>query len=45
VFTIAFGEDADTDVLTLIANRTNGRMFEGDPETLEDVYLAISAEQ
>lgn len=45
VFTIAYGDDADKDVLGRIANQTNGRMFEGDPETLEDVYLAISAEQ
>jgi Ca-activated chloride channel homolog len=45
VFTIAYGEDADKDTLLQIANGTNGRMFEGDPETLEDVYLAISAEQ
>lgn len=45
VFTIAYGGSADKEVLQRIADRTNGRMFEGDPETLEDVYLAISAEQ
>ena len=45
VFTIAYGEDADTDVLQRIANRTNGKTFSGDPDTIERVYTAISAEQ
>lgn len=45
VFTIAYGEDADVELLKRIANRTNGVMYEGDPESLQDVYLAISAEQ
>ncbi len=45
VFTIAYGDDADRDLLLRIANRTNGKTFSGDPETIEKVYLAISAEQ
>lgn len=45
VFTIAYGGDADLDVLKRIANRTNGKAFEGDPATIEKVYIAISAEQ
>ncbi len=45
IFTIAYGEDADIELLKRIANRTNGVMYEGDPESLQDVYLAISAEQ
>ena len=45
VFTIAYGEDADQDLLLRIANRTNGKLFTGDPATIETVYLAISAEQ
>ncbi len=45
VFTIAFGEDADKDVLLRVANRTNGKTFSGDPDTIERVYTAISAEQ
>jgi Ca-activated chloride channel family protein len=45
VFTIAFGKDANNEVLQRIATRTNGRMFEGDPETIKTVYEAISAEQ
>jgi Ca-activated chloride channel family protein len=45
VFTIAYGDDADTDLLKRIANRTNGKSFSGDPDTIERVYTAISAEQ
>jgi Ca-activated chloride channel family protein len=45
VFTIAYGNDADKDLLKQIAERTNGKTFSGDPETIEQVYLAISAEQ
>ena len=45
VFTIAYGEDADKDLLTRVANRTNGKTFSGDPESIEKVYTAISAEQ
>ena len=45
VFTIAYGSDADKDLLLRIANRTNGKTFSGEPETIEKVYTAISAEQ
>jgi Ca-activated chloride channel family protein len=45
VFTIAYGSDADKDLLLRIANRTNGKTFSGDPKTIEQVYLSISAEQ
>jgi Ca-activated chloride channel family protein len=45
VFAIAYGADADEDVLKRIANRTNGKAFTGDPATIEEVYLAISFEQ
>src|SRR3990172_5290107 len=45
VFTIAYGGDADKALLEEIARRTNGKTFFGDPETIERVYLAISAEQ
>ena len=45
VFTIAYGNDADHTVLQKIANKTNGRMFDGGPDTIEDVYVSISAEQ
>jgi len=45
IFTIAYGDDANKDVLLRIANRTNGKNFAGDPETIESVYNSISAEQ
>jgi Ca-activated chloride channel family protein len=45
VFTIAYGSDADANLLKKIAERTNGKAFKGDPATIEQVYLAISAEQ
>jgi Ca-activated chloride channel family protein len=45
VFTIAYGEDANTDLMLRIANRTNGKTFTGDPESIEQIYNAISAEQ
>jgi Ca-activated chloride channel family protein len=45
VFTIAYGDDADQDVLLRVANRTNGKTFTGDPATIERVYTSISAEQ
>jgi Ca-activated chloride channel family protein len=45
VFTIAYGNDADKDLLEEIASRTNGKAFSGDPATIDQVYLAISSEQ
>lgn len=45
VFTIAFGEDADADLMLRVANRTNGKTFKGDPDSIETIYNAISAEQ
>lgn len=45
VFTIAYGSDADADLMLRIANRTNGKTFTGDPTSIETIYIAISAEQ
>jgi Ca-activated chloride channel family protein len=45
IFTIAYGADANLDLMTRIANRTNGKPFEGTPENIERIYNAISAEQ
>jgi len=45
VFTIAYGNDADADLMLRIANRTNGKTFTGDPASIESIYNAISAEQ
>lgn len=43
--TIAFGADADEAVLTRIAEVTGGKMFKADPESIDKIYLNISAEQ
>jgi Ca-activated chloride channel family protein len=45
VFTIAYGSDADGELLLRVANRTNGKAYTGDPATIEEVYTAISFEQ
>lgn len=45
IFTIAYGDDADKDLMLRIANRTNGKTFTGDPGSIESIYNAISAEQ
>ncbi|MEI7849379.1 MAG: VWA domain-containing protein [Chloroflexota bacterium] len=45
VFTIAYGDDAEKDLMLRIANRTNGKTFTGDPESIESIYNSISAEQ
>lgn len=45
VFPVAFGEDADTEVLGRIASVTGGRLFQADPQSISNVYLSISAEQ
>ncbi|MBL8093122.1 MAG: VWA domain-containing protein [Anaerolineales bacterium] len=42
VFTIAFGGDASTDVLTQIAESTGARMYEGKPDDIERVYAEIA---
>ncbi len=45
IFPIAFGEAADQDVLSRIANVTGGQLFSADPTSISNVYLSISAEQ
>jgi Ca-activated chloride channel family protein len=44
IYTIAYGDDADLDVLTTLANRTNGKQFSGDVEDIKAVYFLISSE-
>jgi Ca-activated chloride channel family protein len=44
IYTIAYGDDADIDVLTTLANRTNGKQFSGDVEDIEAIYFLISSE-
>ena len=41
VFTIAFGDSADRDILQQIAEPTGGKQYEGDPETISQVYAEI----
>ncbi len=42
VFTIAFGSDADKDVLTRIADTTGGKEYSGDPKNIGAVYADIA---
>ena len=43
IFTIAYGSDANSDVLEDIAAASGGRAYSGDPQTIEAVYLQISS--
>jgi Ca-activated chloride channel family protein len=42
IFTIAFGGDADRDVLGQIAESTGGKLYEGDPDTIDEIYADIA---
>jgi len=43
IFTIAYGSDANLDVLDQIASASGGKAYSGDPQTIEAVYLQISS--
>jgi Ca-activated chloride channel family protein len=43
VFTIAYGGEADRDLLAEIANRTNARLFTSKPEEIAKTYKELSA--
>jgi Ca-activated chloride channel family protein len=43
VYTIAYGSQANKDVLADIANASGGKPFEGDPKEIESVYRSISS--
>jgi Ca-activated chloride channel family protein len=45
IFTIAYGNNANEAILQRISDQTNGKYYVGDPDTIEEVYLAISYEQ
>ncbi len=45
VFPIAFGEDANKDVLKRIADVTGGQLFTAGPDSIDRIYQRISAEQ
>jgi Ca-activated chloride channel family protein len=42
LFTIAYGDDAATDVLRQMAEASGGRLYHGDPETIDKVYAEIA---
>jgi len=44
IYAIAYGDDADLNLLKTLANRTNGKQFSGDVENIEAVYFLISSE-
>lgn len=43
IFTIAYGDDADLDLLLTLANRTNALSLSGTAEDILEIYLAISS--
>jgi Ca-activated chloride channel family protein len=42
IFTIAFGDDADREVLERIAETTGGKQYDSDPQTINQVYAMIA---
>jgi Ca-activated chloride channel family protein len=42
LFTIAFGKDADKDILKRIAEATGGKQYDSDPKTINSVYSDIA---
>jgi Ca-activated chloride channel family protein len=42
IFTIAFGKTADRSVLQQIAEATGARQYDGDPETINEIYAIIA---
>ena len=45
VFTVAFGKDANSDVLRRVAQASGGASFAADSQSIDETYLKISAEQ
>jgi Ca-activated chloride channel homolog len=43
VYTIAYGTEANKDVLTQIATASGGKEYAGDPKQIESVYRSISS--
>lgn len=44
IYSIAYGEGANQDLLLSIANRTNGSFFTGTTEEIDEIYFLISSE-
>lgn len=43
VFSIAYGDDADYDILTALANASGGQVREGSTETIQQLYKILSS--
>jgi Ca-activated chloride channel family protein len=43
LYTIAYGADADKEILARFADATGGKAFEGDTSNISSVYLSISS--
>ncbi len=43
IFTIAYGDDADLDLLKTLSNRTNGLSLSGTEKEILEIYLSISS--
>jgi Ca-activated chloride channel homolog len=43
IFCVAYGEDADLDMLQSIAEPTGGQVLQGDPETIRQLYKILSS--
>jgi hypothetical protein len=44
IYTSAYGEDADKDLMATLAHRTNGKIFAGSEEGIESIYFLMSSE-
>ena len=43
LYTIAYGADADNDLLERFASASGGKAFVGDTSNIDSVYLSISS--
>jgi hypothetical protein len=44
IFTVAYGDDADKNILSKLANKTGGKMYEADIKNISKIYFNISTE-
>jgi Ca-activated chloride channel family protein len=42
LFTIAFGKDADQDILAQLPDATGGKEYQSDPATIQQIYEEIA---
>ena len=42
LFTIGYGDDADDDILTKLAEGTGGQFYQSSPQTINDIYAKIA---